>query len=84
MQKVVSSRKQTYPDPSLCTITHAHDLKWGAWPKILHAHFYYSTFSLHEDPNSLAHAEVNHARGSYIYTMGILYRKISQHGGQNS
>ena len=33
--------------------------------------------SLHEDPNSLAHAEVNHAHGSYIYTMGILYRKIS-------
>ena len=24
--------------------------------------------SLHEDPNSLAHTEVNHARGSYVYT----------------
>ena len=36
-----------------------------------------SMYSLHEDPNSLAHSEVNHARGSYVYTMGILYRKIS-------
>ena len=32
--------------------------------------------SLHEDPNSLARAEVNHAPGSYVYTMGILYRQI--------
>ena len=24
-------------------------------------------------PNSLARAEVNHAPGSYVYTMGILY-----------
>ena len=39
--------------------------------------------SLHKDPNSLAHAEVNHACGSYVYTLGILYRKF-QHGGQNS
>jgi hypothetical protein len=28
-------------------------------------------------PNSLAHAEVNHAYGSYVYTMGILYRRSS-------
>ena len=27
-------------------------------------------------PNSLTHPEVNHARGSYVYTMGILYRRI--------
>ena len=36
-----------------------------------------SFLSLHEDHNSLAHVEVNHARGSYVYTMGILYRKMS-------
>ena len=27
--------------------------------------------------HSLNHAEVNHACGSYVYTMGILYRQIS-------
>ena len=27
-------------------------------------------------PNSLALAEVNHAPGSYVYTMGISYRQI--------
>ena len=26
---------------------------------------------------SLNHAEVNHVPGSYVYTMGILYRRIS-------
>ena len=29
--------------------------------------------SLHEGVNSLTQAEVNHAPGSYVYSMGILY-----------
>ena len=32
--------------------------------------------SLHEDPNSQSHVEMNNACGSYVYTMGILYRRI--------
>ena len=32
--------------------------------------------SLHEGSHSLNRAEVNHAPGSYVYTMGILYRQI--------
>ena len=32
-----------------------------------------SIYSLHEGGNSLTCAEVNHAPGSYVYTMGILY-----------
>ena len=39
--------------------------------------------SLHEGSNSLNHAEVNHAPGSYIYSMGICMGKF-QHDGQNS
>ena len=35
---------------------------------IIHVHN-----SLHEGVNSLTHAEVNHAPGSYVYSMGILY-----------
>ena len=31
------------------------------------------TYSLHEGVNSLTHAEVNRAPGSYVYSMGILY-----------
>ena len=33
-----------------------------------------SIYSLHEGVNSLTQAEVNHAPGSYVYSMGILYR----------
>ena len=31
------------------------------------------SYSLHEGVNSLTQAEVNHAPGSYVYSMGILY-----------
>ena len=34
---------------------------------------YVSTSSLHEGVNSLTQAEVNHAPGSYVYSMRILY-----------
>ena len=50
---------------------------WAVSAEILASVFVELKHSLHEDPNSLAHAEVNHARRSYVYTMGILYRKIS-------
>ena len=33
----------------------------------------FSLISLHEGPKFLNRAEVNHAPGSYVYTMGILY-----------
>ena len=34
-------------------------------------------FSLHQGSNSLTHVEVNHAPRSYVYSMGILYGRIS-------
>ena len=37
-------------------------------------HFYLPVCT--KTPNSLARAEVNHAPGSYVYTMGIWYRQI--------
>ena len=34
-------------------------------------------YSLHGDPNSLTHVEVNQACDSYVYPMGILYRHFN-------
>ena len=36
-----------------------------------------SQSELHEGSNFLNRAEVNYAPGSYVYTMGILYGRIS-------
>ena len=49
----------------------------STWCFTLSTYVCFITNSPHKEPNFHSPAEINHAPEGYVYTMGILYRKLS-------